>query len=231
MLIFGSTNETGLFESIPSGIRESGWFIAGLVVGAVVGWILKQAKRAAEIVKLRADVDKLHAEANKLASEAATNAGDILEKVQKFRDAYRDACVACTGSASNLLAVVKKNSPLPKIEKAREELCGVLLDRTIPAYHAYVEWEHLRRSGDSLQIESFVVEQVALELGRFATWLETANHPNLLTALSRTPARIDKSTLKPFLDLAHGTPVDKTDTVKALLSGVLERIYRGGNPS
>jgi len=183
-----------------------GWLFA-----AVVGWLIEHFRKSSEIQKLRAEKSKLEQETVKLA-------GETLQNIQKHRTQYRDACVACNDTGAALRALLLETPPdKPRIDAARELLCKALLEQAIPSFLSYMEWEHLRRKLQPDKLRELLTDDVVRELRRFNDWLTTINIPHLIEWLGRNPARVDKFTLRPFVELAEDLPSSERTTVEDLL--------------
>jgi hypothetical protein len=196
------------------------WYAVALGVGGVIGWFIEQRKSVAEIRKLNAEV-------NTLKSESIKNAGEVLVNVQEKRKQYRDSCIHCTQAASAFMGLISNQSgDVAALNAARETLCAAILDHTIPAYHDYCEWEHLRKTQEPQLLEDFITKDVVAELRRFAKWISVANHPNILAYINRTKAAASSSTLSPFRDLVRGVAPDNVESVKSFLSGALDEIIK-----
>jgi len=89
------------------------------MLSGVVGWCIENRRKAAETTKLVTENEKLTAELKKLNTEEIKLAGDILEKVQKARTAYADACVICRDLAKALTDLVKARAAMAEINATR----------------------------------------------------------------------------------------------------------------
>ena len=198
------------------------WYVITLAVGGVIGWFIEQRKNVAELRKLNAEV-------NTLKSESIKNAGEVLINVQEKRKLYRDSCIQCTQAASAFMGLISTQTrDVAALNASREKFCAAILEQTIPAYHDYCEWEHLRKTQDPQLLEDFITKDVVAELRRFAKWISVANHPNILAHINRTKAVVSSTTLSPFRDLVRGVAPDNVDTVKSFLSGALDEIIKAG---
>jgi len=176
---------------------EPAVFVVGGLIGLAIGWSIENARKRADIKKLRAESVKL--------------AGDHLKNVQTARRAYNDAVSKAGKCAFKLREILKSTATQEgTIDAAREDFCASVMVYAIPRYIDYAQWEHLDCKRDPKRINNVIKEVVLPELARFEDWIKVINSSNLLSYLGKNPARISKRTLLPLLTLTDGlSPVDE----------------------
>lgn len=187
--------------------------LLGLAIGSWVTWIVA--------------VRKLRIEETRLA-------GDLLKDVEQRREGYNDACAQGGKPLDQLIRILRENkSPeerknvAKELDSAREEFCAHLIEKMIPRFRSYADYEHHHCQGNSERIES-LLEEVLHELSEFGRWLQIINHPNLLKIIERRPARITKLKLDPFKQLIYGVSPDKARQFNERVTSAIDKIVEAG---
>jgi len=182
-----------------------------LGLGAFLGWIIEFLRKRAEIHKLRA--------------ESVALAGEHLKSLQTARNAYNDAAAECGEHVSRLVKAMQTGAALTEIDAIREAACSAVLNRCIPRFLDYSEWEKLDCHADRQRFQRFVEGHIVPELGRLARWLRVFNSPKFLTALgNKAPAKVSERNLEPFRRMIEAVPAKNSGVCVAKIDKAIREI-------
>lgn len=217
-------------DSVPKALRE--WSLYGWVIslGLFLGWVFDNARKAKEVnklstenAKLHAETDKLTAEITKLQAEEIKLASDVLEKLQRARDRYAEACVSATKSAISLNEALKVGDA-SGVTTARNAFCETVTSGVLHHFCSLAEWGGLTRKQSPEWLVSFISNDVLDELARITDWVRIINLPVFLDQFGAAPLAVSERTLRPILDLSRLLPDEYAGAIKQTLFNASERL-------
>lgn len=211
-------------SQVPADPREWSWYLIALGVGAALGWGIKAWRDKEEIRKLKAEVEKFGAEVRKLNAEEIKLAGDNLKEVQRVRDAYSDACIACGQHAKEIILLLQKNGNQDAICRQRDDYGGALSHRALPALCSLTEWQSLSRKSDTSALIAYIRSDVIPELNRINSWIAIINAAPFTEYMSLSPLTIQERTMRPFFDLLRFIPEDRHSEIKEQLFAAIQKV-------
>lgn len=217
-------------DSVPKALREWPWYGWMISVGVLLGWFFDNARKAkemaklnAENAKLRAETDKLKAEVTKLEAEEIKLASDVLEKLQRARDRYAEACASATKSAITLNQALKAGDA-SGVTTARNAFCETVTSGVIHHFCSLAEWGGLTRKQSPEWLASFISNDVLDELARITDWVRIINLPIFLNEFGSAPLTVSERTLRPILDLSRSLPDEYAGAIKQSLFTASKRL-------
>lgn len=206
---------TLLGQNFPAFDSAAPWIVT---VVAVIGWAITAWVHVGKISNLKAERDKLKA-------DAIDAAGATLERKQAARTAYRDACRNVSIASREVVDFLRNDAP--GLREARDNLCRIISDDVLHAFHNYCEWEKLELTHDPGGMEQFVARVLCPELDRIAKWVTICNHDRLVKEHKLNPLKISDQTLYVYSQLCSNMHDDgKRSTASAGVNAAIDRLLR-----
>ena len=194
-------------------------------LAALLTWLLKSHIDIKKIQKLEAEVKKLDAENLKLKAEEVTLVGETMRDLQRCRESYSNACIACGQHAKkvhDLLAIATSTKDLQAVRSHRDNFSETLAQQVFPSLCSYIEWQILIRRNEPSLLVSYVFLDVIPELERLTNWIAIINHPTFVERWA--PLQIQERTMRPFFDLMLHIPEDQHNEIKEPLYAWIHRV-------
>ena len=217
-------------DFIPQALKSWGGFGWFLCVCLGLGWLLDSRRKWAEKIKLTEESNKLREESNKLVAEVTKLkteeiklAADVLEKVQRARDSYSEACVLATKAVISLTESIKRGNDSEVIPE-RNAFCEIVTSKVIHRYGSLVEWECLSRKHPPERLVSYIQNDVLAEVAKITDWIRVINLPMFQERYGANPLLISDQTLRPFADICYSRPDQYAGPVKESIYSCMKKL-------